>query len=418
MPDPIPDPLANTRPDPLADLLPDAIHKPPLDPPSPDSQSILPDRSHANADEIAKASLVGNGQSAASFTGLESSTPLEPIAAIVVDSSVVTASVVDRSDLAPSNFAPSNFGPTSLAGDQPHSVIVAWPVERPLPRLWTVLVAVVATLVLSIVGSAAIYFAVFQIKYGPVSPQQISSMRQEFEDFARTRMGFLTMVLPGQLIFLVMALVAAKLSPQPFRERLTLTRGRLAIWQWWVLATATPAVGFLTSILLAQITRDRGANMETMQKLFLSHEGPFLVVMVALVGIMPGICEELFFRGYVQTRLLARFPPLVAIGTTSLLFSIAHLDPIHAVAVFPLGVWLGVITWRSQSIWPAVLGHTINNSAAVLLTQLVGDPKSATPSAAAAVTLLLIFAVTGASLLLALLLLVTRPRVVADGMHP
>ena len=135
--------------------------------------------------------------------------------------------------------------------------------------------------------------------------------------------------------------------------------------------------------------------METMQKLFLSHEGPFLVVMVALVGIMPGICEELFFRGYVQTRLLVRFPPLVAIGTTSLLFSIAHLDPIHAVAVFPLGLWLGVITWRSQSIWPAVLGHTINNSAAVLLTQLVGDPKSATPSAAAAVTLLLIFAVTG-----------------------
>jgi len=286
-------------------------------------------------------------------------------------------------------------------------VILAWPVERKLPRIWTVMLTVIATILLSIIASTVVYFIAIQIEYGPISPRELTNMRQELETFAQTRIGFLAMVLPGQVIFFVMAFSAAKLSPQPLGERLTLTRGPFAIWHWMVLAMATPAVGFITSIILSQLTRDRGTNMETMQQVFRAHTGAFFYVIVAMVGILPGICEELFFRGYVQTRLLARFPPLVAIGATSLLFSIAHLDPLHAVAVFPLGVWLGIIAWQSRSIWPSVIGHTINNSAAVVLTQFAGNPKTP-PSVGATIVLLLIFSITGTSLLLSLILLLAR----------
>ncbi|MFM2097127.1 MAG: hypothetical protein RIS70_4251 [Planctomycetota bacterium] len=287
-------------------------------------------------------------------------------------------------------------------------VILAWPAEMKVPRIWTVMLTVMATILLSIIASTIVYYLAIQIEYGPISPRELTNMRQKLESFAQTRIGFLAMVLPGQVIFFMMALLAAKLSPQPLRERLTLTRGPFAVWHWMVLALATPAVGFITSIILSQLTRDRGTNMETMQQVFRAHTGAFFYVMVAIVGILPGICEELFFRGYVQTRLLTRFPPLVAIGTTSLLFSIAHLDPLHAVAVFPLGVWLGIIAWQSRSIWPSVIGHTINNSAAVLLTQFAGNPKTTTPSVGAAIVVLLIFTITGTSLLLSLILLLAR----------
>ena len=48
-----------------------------------------------------------------------------------------------------------------------------------------------------------------------------------------------------------------------------------------------------------------------------------------------------------------------------LIFSAAHLDPIHVLGVIPLGVWLGAIAWRAGSVWPAMFCHAVNNAVAV-----------------------------------------------------
>jgi membrane protease YdiL (CAAX protease family) len=81
--------------------------------------------------------------------------------------------------------------------------------------------------------------------------------------------------------------------------------------------------------------------------------------------VVPGIVEELLFRGYLQSRLLQRWPPLLAVGASALIFSAAHLDPIHVLGVIPLGVWLGTVAWRAGSVWPAILCHAVNNAVAV-----------------------------------------------------
>ena len=146
--------------------------------------------------------------------------------------------------------------------------------------------------------------------------------------------------------------------------------------------------------------------MEMLKRIFQSHSGPFFAAIVVAVGVLPGICEEFFFRGYVQTRLLARYPALLAITISALFFSIAHLDPLHVLAVFPLGFWLGMVAWKAGTIWPAVLGHTFNNSLAVLMTQFQVDPEAATVSPAMGIVFLLAMALIGTSFMISITMLV------------
>jgi membrane protease YdiL (CAAX protease family) len=44
------------------------------------------------------------------------------------------------------------------------------------------------------------------------------------------------------------------------------------------------------------------------------------------------------------------------------LSAVAHLDVIQSVFAFPLGIWLGIIAWRTGSIWPGAICHAIINA--------------------------------------------------------
>ena len=81
-------------------------------------------------------------------------------------------------------------------------------------------------------------------------------------------------------------------------------------------------------------------------------------------------------------------------------------------ATLPLGLWLGVLAWRSGSLWPAVACHTSNNLLATVLARRFGDINQASFFHEPLIVLLLVVAVAGfaASLLLLLRTKVTgRP---------
>ena len=88
---------------------------------------------------------------------------------------------------------------------------------------------------------------------------------------------------------------------------------------------------------------------------------------LAVVVLVPGVMEELAFRGFVFAGLCFYRGPQVALFASSLLFAAFHLDPWHFPAVFLLGLTFGVLVWLTHSIYPAILAHMINN-----LVSLVG----------------------------------------------
>lgn len=100
--------------------------------------------------------------------------------------------------------------------------------------------------------------------------------------------------------------------------------------------------------------------------------GEELFVAVLVIGPVAGAAEELFFRGFMQTRLRERWPPRWAVVATAACFAIMHIEWLHALLAFALGLYLGFITELAGSALPAVASHVVNNMLFTLATALGG----------------------------------------------
>src|SRR2546427_10047620 len=87
-----------------------------------------------------------------------------------------------------------------------------------------------------------------------------------------------------------------------------------------------------------------------------------------------------------QTRLGQRMPPVAAVLITATGFGLLHLEWIHALLAFVLGLYLGWITEVAGSALPAIACHVINNALFTMLAALVGTVGGAGPDAALLVT--------------------------------
>jgi membrane protease YdiL (CAAX protease family) len=82
---------------------------------------------------------------------------------------------------------------------------------------------------------------------------------------------------------------------------------------------------------------------------------------LVMVSINAGVSEEAGFRGYMQRGLEQRFGPVAAIGVTSLIFWLVHLN--HAsggarmILLLGMSVALGALTYCVGSIRPAIVAH-------------------------------------------------------------
>jgi membrane protease YdiL (CAAX protease family)/Flp pilus assembly protein TadD len=81
-----------------------------------------------------------------------------------------------------------------------------------------------------------------------------------------------------------------------------------------------------------------------------------------LVGcLLPGVCEEIFFRGFLGRGLLARYGVVGGVTLTSLLFGLFHIDPVHACYTFVMGIVLHCVYLWTRSFWGPVALHTSFN---------------------------------------------------------
>ncbi|MGG1657864.1 CPBP family intramembrane glutamic endopeptidase [Brevibacillus sp. NRS-1366] len=85
-----------------------------------------------------------------------------------------------------------------------------------------------------------------------------------------------------------------------------------------------------------------------------------------VIGILVPIAEEVLFRGVVQTYLVRRLGAMIGIVISSLWFALLHIDVALFVPLFVIGLGLGFVRHRYESIWGAVLLHAVNNLSGVL----------------------------------------------------
>lgn len=86
------------------------------------------------------------------------------------------------------------------------------------------------------------------------------------------------------------------------------------------------------------------------------------------LALVPAICEEFFFRGFLLSGLRSRFRPTVCVIATAVLFGLFHIivrDFLFFERFVPsalLGVALASVAVRTGSVWPGMAMHAVHNS--------------------------------------------------------
>ena len=245
--------------------------------------------------------------------------------------------------------------------DEPTGTLIGRIVDSSWACVLVPIFAVAAALIVGVIG-----FLVAAIMHNglqePIQGNPQTQMNAMLED----PVLFIIMMLPNQLTFLFFGVALAVFSNSTFRNRLGLRKGRGSLGTWLVYIAATPAVGIAISMIMNLLIDQESTNMQMVEDMIEAQKGSKLLIAIALIAIAPGICEEILFRGFSQHRLLKHWPAWVAILVSSVLFALAHVEPIHVMAVFPLGVWFGIIAWKTQSIIPCMICHFLNNLLSIL----------------------------------------------------
>jgi uncharacterized protein len=107
-----------------------------------------------------------------------------------------------------------------------------------------------------------------------------------------------------------------------------------------------------------------GVPMVSLSKSYLAAGWP-VWSMFALISVLPGIVEELAFRGVIQSSLGRVCGEHQAWIAQAALFSVLHLLPIAFPSHFIMGLCFGYMRLRSRSLYPAMALHASWNGLAL-----------------------------------------------------
>lgn len=85
------------------------------------------------------------------------------------------------------------------------------------------------------------------------------------------------------------------------------------------------------------------------------------------VALVPAVCEEMLYRGYVMRAFEKSWNIWPAIVISGLLFGLYHIQLSNLLPLAALGMLFAYVTWVSESIYPAIVAHLVNNGGSVLV---------------------------------------------------
>ena len=202
------------------------------------------------------------------------------------------------------------------------------------------------------------------------------------------------------LMFMLPAAVCALLSTRLPADFLGVRR--LPSWSFLALALLTLVVAVPAVNALAQLCemfpwpeRVIAGEAESRQMVMRMIGGTGVanaLLSVCVLAVLPGFCEELFFRGALQNVLRSRpMSAHLAVWTAAICFSLLHAQPVGMIPRVLLGAGFGYVALWSGSLWTAIACHMLNNALVVITYQTGMDTDSvglSTPALSVASALL------------------------------
>jgi membrane protease YdiL (CAAX protease family) len=167
-------------------------------------------------------------------------------------------------------------------------------------------------------------------------------------------------MLASELALVLVSLIAPLVANLPLRESLGLHRDKPSVFL--AAALGTVMLGPLGDTMMTHFARlfphlTLGV-VPTLHEL--ASRLPLMVLWPSF-ALVPGLAEELLFRGVLQGALGRNLRAVLIAGSA---FALFHVDPVHVVGVLPLGIFLSWVAYRSSTL-VSIFAHVCNNTLAV-----------------------------------------------------
>ena len=90
---------------------------------------------------------------------------------------------------------------------------------------------------------------------------------------------------------------------------------------------------------------------------------------VLMLAVLAPVMEEVLFRGILLESVREKYSSGRAIVVSALMFGVIHIIPQQVVNAFVIGLILGFIYVRTDSLWPVIIIHALNNAMAYVIMQ-------------------------------------------------
>jgi membrane protease YdiL (CAAX protease family) len=94
------------------------------------------------------------------------------------------------------------------------------------------------------------------------------------------------------------------------------------------------------------------------------------IILVISVAIVAPIYEEIVFRGIFLKGMAKKMNPAIALVVSALFFALVHLNIPQGINAFLLGLVIGTIYLKTESIYLCIFAHFVNNVLAITVSSM------------------------------------------------
>jgi uncharacterized protein len=152
-------------------------------------------------------------------------------------------------------------------------------------------------------------------------------------------------------------------------------RGKWFLWGLGGYFVASPLV-VLVSLINQQLWQGQGGSNPILPIVLDGTDTVAKAVFFGTAAIAAPVFEEIVFRGFLLPSLTRYLPVWGAIGSSALLFAVAHLNVSEVLPLATLGTVLGFVYTRSRNLLAPMLLHSLWNSATLLSLFILGSGAS------------------------------------------
>jgi sodium transport system permease protein len=184
----------------------------------------------------------------------------------------------------------------------------------------------------------------------------------DFRDFA-----VLAAITELVVILTPALLMAVMLTRSPVQTLLLRRPPLMAPLAAVLLAVAVHPLAHLLQWVVNRVYPLKDELAQQLNRMFIKPDSIWVLLLV--IAVLPAICEELAFRGFILSGLRRSGRKWTAIVVSSIFFGAAHVLFQQSLIACLLGMVIGFLAVQTGSLLPGVLFHVVHNSLFVFLAQ-------------------------------------------------